>query len=133
MNSEERVVFHKSSEDYFSKNQIRDLFEQMTTEAVLDLPADPLQYFIDFLKTRQLKKLVCIVGQNDVINSQIITMVSRDFQYQELTLNETFDQSINGQPGAAYDNIKEQMKKCDPDSKGFIIKNFPSNINQALW
>ena len=41
MNQEERVTYHKETSDFFEKNQIKDLFKQMTTEVLQTMPESP--------------------------------------------------------------------------------------------
>lgn len=133
MNQEERVEFHRKTEGYFEKNQIKDLFRQMTKEVLLDLPEDPIQWFIDHLKRKSVRKIICVVGHNQVINDKVCKMIGSDFGYEIIENSEEESKTALGQNlSKTYDHYNEILK-AGTDKCGFVFKNFPTNINQALW
>lgn len=132
MNQAERVQYHKETETFFEKNQIRDMFAQMTNQILLDLPEDPLTYLIDHIKKRQHKKIICIVGQDPRLNSQIANMLCESFDYCEISAREDRMNLAMGCQDNNYEDILEKMR-ANSDATGFIFNNFPSNVHQALW
>lgn len=133
MNQQERVDYHRTTEEYFEKNQIKDLFSHMSKEALKHMPDDPLEFFIDLLKSRTIKKVICVVGNDAAINDKICNMICNDFLYQQINVQEDVITTALGQkPSNSYDEYLEILK-AKSEKKGFIFNNFPNNVNQALW
>lgn len=133
MNQEERVEYHQETETYFEKNQIKDLFHQMTIQCLQKMPEDPIDFFIKILKQRSIKKVICIVGNDPKLNDKVSNMIAQDFHYQPIDIVE--DQQVTALGNlrsTTYDEHLEVINK-GTDKKGFLFKNFPNNINQALW
>ena len=111
MNQEERVEYHRETETYFEKNQVKDLFRQMTNQVLLDLPEDPIQYFIDHLRKKSLRKIVCVVGHSQTINDKVCNMLGSDFGYE--VIDSTEDQAVSAIGNTSsdkYDHYNEILK-----------------------
>ena len=133
MNLTERVQYHKDTEEFFEKNQIKDIFSHMTKEVIKNKPEDPLQFLIDLLKSRTIKKVICVVGNDASINEKICSMVCNDFNYKQINFQEDAVTTALGQKqSSSYDEYLDVLRS-KTDKKGFIFNNFPSNMNQALW
>lgn len=64
MDLNERVAYEKNISTYIEQHKLPDLVESLTRELVVNQPADPIQFLIDYISSKRTQRLIFVTGSH---------------------------------------------------------------------
>ena len=132
---------------YAEKNELFSLFERMIQDVIVNQPADPLDYMINFLhRANDNVPQILILGPPASGKSSIATMINtesgivkidlKDLLSQDLEAAKRVEQSLEKDediPGPTLALlVKERVSKKDCIDNGWMLVGYPKTRDQSL-
>ncbi|KAI8617526.1 hypothetical protein BC830DRAFT_1113146 [Chytriomyces sp. MP71] len=134
---------------YADHHELFDLFEGMVKSVVVDMPPDPLQHMIDYLKAPQLPAIVvCGPPRSRVhrVAEQLAIPLNAVFiSVNSLLVSAIERQTSLGQQARPYmekgqlvpdqiilNLVLQRLQEPDINSLGFVMEGFPATKEQAI-
>ena len=150
MDRTEKLEYEKGIEQYFDDHKVYDLFEKLFKELIINKPENPIDYLIERLKLKEVKRIF-ITGYSGTNRKSISLAISNALNYQCLSMNDLIDREISKKmenstkieknynqnrlidDEIAIDLVRNQLIKYEEDNVSYIIEGFPRNRNQAIF
>lgn len=142
MDKNEKLQFQNSLEDYFEEHKVYELFEKLLKELVVNQPDEPLDYLINRLQSKDVKRIF-ITGLPGSESKEIALSLADHLEYSCVPVGDLIDKEINKkqenqkklekcvQTCSLVDDeivielLKKELIKLEKDSTSYIIVGFP--------
>ena len=150
MDRTEKLEYEKGVEQYLDDNKVYDLFEKLLKELIINKPEDPIDYLIERLKRKDVKRIF-ITGYSGTHKKEISKSIANALGYEcesmdhliqrEISkkmensneIKKNYDQNLLINDEIAIDLIRNQLIKFEEENCSYIIEGFPRNRNQAIF
>ncbi|KAJ3004168.1 UNVERIFIED_CONTAM: Adenylate kinase 8 [Siphonaria sp. JEL0065] len=134
---------------YADHHELFDLFESMVKSVLVELPQDPLQHMIDFLKQPTLPAIVICGPPRSCVN-RIAQKVAAHLNTVHISVNALLVSAIERQtslgqqarpfmekgqlvPDQVIHNlVSQRLQEHDVVTTGFVLEGFPATKDQAV-
>ena len=150
MDRTEKLEYEKGVEQYLDDNKIYDLFEKLFKELIINKPEDPINYLIERLKLKEVKRIF-ITGYSGIHKKEISKSVANALGYECISMSHliereiskklensreiqtNYDQNLLINDEIAIDLVRNELIKFEEENCSYIIEGFPRNRNQAVF
>ena len=150
MDRTEKLDYEKGIEQYFDDHKVYDLFEKLFKELIVNKPEDPIDYLIERLKRKEVKRIF-ITGHSGTNRKNISLEIGNAFNYSCLSMDHLLEREISKkmensnkieknynenrlvEDEIAIDLVRNQIIKYEEENVSYIIEGFPRNRNQAIF
>jgi adenylate kinase len=150
MDRTEKLEYEKGVEQYLDDNKVYDLFEKLLKELIINKPEDPIDYLIERLKRKDVKRIF-ITGYSGTHKKEISKSIANALGYECVSMDHLIQREISkkmensSQIRKNYDNnllindeiaidlVRNQLIKFEEENCSYIIEGFPRNRNQAIF
>ena len=150
MDRTEKLQYEKGIEQYFDDHKVYDLFEKLFKELIINKPDDPIDYLIERLKRKEVKRIF-ITGYSGTNRKSISLSIANALNYSCLSMDHLIEREISKKmenstkieknynqnrlvdDEIAIDLVRNQLIKYEEENVSYIIEGFPRNRNQAIF
>ena len=150
MDRTEKLEYEKGIEQYFDDHKVYDLFEKLFKELIINKPDDPIEYLIERLKRKEVKRIF-ITGYSGTNRKSISLSIANALNYSCLSMDHLIEREISKKMDnsakieknynqnrliddeIAIDLVRNQLIKYEEENTSYIIEGFPRNRNQAIF
>ena len=150
MDRTEKLEYEKGVEQYLDDNKVYDLFEKLFKELIINKPEDPIDYLIERLKRKDVKRIF-ITGYSGTHKKEISKSIANALGYECVCMDnliqreiskkmensneirKNYDQNLLINDKIAIDLVRNQLIKFEEENCSYIIEGFPRNRNQAIF
>ena len=150
MDRTEKLEYEKGIEQYFDDHKVYDLFEKLFKELIINKPEDPIEYLIERLKRKEVKRIF-ITGYSGTNRKSISLALTNALGYSCLSMDHLIEREISKKMDnsskieknykqnkliddeIAIDLVRNQLIKYEEENTSYIIEGFPRNRNQAIF
>ena len=140
----EKLKFKQSIENYFDEKKVYELFEKLLKELVINRPADPIDYLIKRMKTKDTKRIF-ITGHPGTSRKEISLSLAESFGYSCVSLGDLLTKEIRKKLDSArkiesklnnfnivddetvIDLLKKELIRLEKENISYIIEGYPRN------
>ena len=150
MDRTEKLEYEKGIEQYFDDHKVYDLFEKLFKELIINKPENPVDYLIERLGRKDLKRIF-ITGYSGTNRKSISLALANSLGYSCLSMDHLLDREISKKmenaakieknynenrlvdDEIAIELVRNQLIKYEEENQSYIIEGFPRNRNQAIF
>ena len=150
MDRTEKLEYEKGIEQYFDDHKVYDLFEKLFKELIINKPENPIDYLIERLKRKEVKRIF-ITGYSGTNRKSISLSIANALGYSCLSMDHLIEREISKKmenstkieknynqnrlvdDEIAIDLVRNQLIKYEEENLSYIIEGFPRNRNQAIF
>jgi adenylate kinase len=150
MDRTEKLEYEKGIEQYFDDKKVYDLFEKLFKELIINKPENPIDYLIERLKRKEVKRIF-ITGYSGTNRKSISLSIANALNYSCLSMDHLIEREISKKmensakieknynqnrlvdDEIAIDLVRNQLIKYEEENASYIIEGFPRNRNQAIF
>ena len=150
MDRTEKLEYEKGIEQYFDEHKVYDLFEKLFKELIINKPENPVDYLIERLGRKELKRIF-ITGYAGTNRRSISLALANSLGYSCLNMAHLLDREISKKMENAskieknynenrlvddeivIELVRNQLIKYEEENQSYIIEGFPRNRTQAIF
>ena len=150
MDRTEKLEYEKGIEHYFDEHKVYDLFEKLFKELIINKPENPVDYLIERLGRKDLKRIF-ITGYSGTNRKSICLALTNSLGYNCLSMDHLIEREISkkmenaGKIEKKYNEnrliddeiaielVRNQLIKYEEENISYIIEGFPRNRTQAIF
>jgi adenylate kinase len=144
MNREEKLAFQKETEEYFESKRVYDLFEKLLKELVINKPEDPIDYLMDRLKKKDIKRIF-VTGSAGSDRKEIALSLGMQTDYKCLSLGDLIQKEVDKKldncrkiekrtatlnlvdDDTIIEILRKELIQLEKENISYIIEGFPRN------
>ena len=150
MDRTEKLNYEKGIEKYFDDHKVYDLLEKLFKELIVNRPANPIDYMIERLKRKPVKRIFITGSGGDnyksismdlanelgysclVMGDEISKELSKKLETAPL-IQKQVDQNLLIDDSIAIDLLRNQMINYEEKNESYIVNGFPRNLAQSIF
>jgi adenylate kinase len=94
MDRTEKLEYEKGIEQYFDDHKVYDLFEKLFKELIINKPENPIDYLIERLKRKEVKRIF-ITGYSGTNRKSISLSIANALGYSCLSMDHLIEREIS--------------------------------------